>query len=245
MREKTRCEVDEPISTPTLSTTISSSSTSERPVLVKKMRPPSSSPAIRKTDRPSRMRPQAACVPASCARELGHGGALLVKAGLHSARHPFRLERRLVFGADEGILHPVGDGRAALGNIHPGVIDVLLAGRARLAPRIVRPEPRGQTQRLFRRAEVLVIPARPAGGRRYHPDRLVVDALDLVAMAVFPGSDAVTLRPGIGVALAREADQHGRRRVRVRLGITAVLVLPDPEIERVAGHERLDATPAG
>src|SRR5262245_28511086 len=40
MRENTRCEVDEPMSTPTLSTTISSSSTSERPVLEKKMRPP-------------------------------------------------------------------------------------------------------------------------------------------------------------------------------------------------------------
>src|SRR5580693_5774562 len=40
MRENTRCEVDEPISTPTLSTTISSSSTSERPVLEKKIRPP-------------------------------------------------------------------------------------------------------------------------------------------------------------------------------------------------------------
>src|SRR6478672_8532501 len=245
MRENTRCEVEEPISTPALSTTISSSSTSDRPVLVKKMRPPSSSSAIMATVRPSRMRPAAPCAPPSCARELGHGGALLVKAGLHSARHPFPLERRLVLGADEGIFHPVGDSRAALGNIHPGVIDMLLAGRARLAARIVRAEPCGQTQRLFRRAEVLVIPARPAGGRRHHPHRLIVDAFDLVAVALFPGSDAVPLRPGIGVALALEADQHGGRCVRVRLGITAVLVLPDPEIKRVAGHERLDATPPG
>src|SRR6476659_238006 len=167
MRENTRCEVEEPISTPALSTTISSSSTSERPVLVKKMRPPSCSSAIMATVRPSRMRPAAPCASPSCARELGQGGALLVKAGLHSARHPFRLELRLVLGADEGIFHPVGDGRAALGNIHPGVIDVLLAGRAWLAARIVRAEPRGQTQQLFRRAEVLVIPARPAGGRRH------------------------------------------------------------------------------
>src|SRR5262249_46161401 len=43
MRENTRCEVEEPMSTPTLRTTISSSSTSERPVEEKKMRPPSSS----------------------------------------------------------------------------------------------------------------------------------------------------------------------------------------------------------
>src|SRR5687767_8840753 len=40
MRENTRCEVDEPMSTPTLSTTIWSSSSSERPVEEKKMRPP-------------------------------------------------------------------------------------------------------------------------------------------------------------------------------------------------------------
>src|SRR5262245_43163016 len=154
MRENTRCEVEEPISTPTLSTTISSSSTSERPVLVKKMRPPSSSSAIMATVRPSRR--VAACAPASCARELGHGGAFLVKAGLHSARHAFRLKRRLVFGADEGIFHPVGDGGAALGNIHPGVIDVLLAGRALLETRIVRVEPRVKAQRLFASAEVMV-----------------------------------------------------------------------------------------
>ena len=46
MRENTRCEVDEPMSTPTLSTTISSSSSSERPVEEKKTRPPWSSSVI-------------------------------------------------------------------------------------------------------------------------------------------------------------------------------------------------------
>src|SRR5229473_8608814 len=46
MRENTRCEVEEPISTPTLSTTISSSSTKERPVEEKKVRPPSASSVI-------------------------------------------------------------------------------------------------------------------------------------------------------------------------------------------------------
>src|SRR5262245_18205711 len=43
MRENTRCEVDEPMSTPTDSTTTWSSSSSERPVEEKKMRPPLSS----------------------------------------------------------------------------------------------------------------------------------------------------------------------------------------------------------
>jgi hypothetical protein len=46
MRENTRCEVDEPMSTPTLSTTISSSPSSERPVEEKKTRPPWSSVVI-------------------------------------------------------------------------------------------------------------------------------------------------------------------------------------------------------
>src|ERR1700712_2899915 len=46
MRENTRCDVDEPISTPTLSTTISSSPSSERPVLEKKTRPSCSSSAF-------------------------------------------------------------------------------------------------------------------------------------------------------------------------------------------------------
>src|SRR5262249_24210693 len=232
MRENTRCEVDEPISTPTLSTTISSSSTSERPVLEKKMRPPcaSSSVIVPIEPNPSHARPKRAATMTvaprskSRAREFRHHGALLVEVGLHSARHPFLLELRLVFSADEGVFHPVWDRRAALGDIHRGVVGVLLAGRARLAARIVRPEPGRQPQRILRRAEVLVVPARAAGGRRHHADGLVVDALDLVGMAVLPGSDAVSFRPGIGVALALQADQHGGRCMGVSLGIAAVLV---------------------
>src|SRR5262252_5691745 len=63
---------------------------------------------------------------------------------------------------------------------------------------------------------------RAARCRRHHADGLVVDALDLVGMAVLPGRDAVAFGPGIGIALALEADQHRRRRVRMRLGIAAV-----------------------
>src|SRR5882672_8735982 len=46
MRENTRCEVDEPISTPTLRMQISSSPSRLRPVEEKKMRPPCSSVSI-------------------------------------------------------------------------------------------------------------------------------------------------------------------------------------------------------
>src|SRR6266705_6639258 len=97
MRENTRCEVEEPISTPTLSTTTSSSSMSERPVLEKKIRPPCASS--------SAIMPGAPC---SRARELGYDGAFLVEFGVHSARHPFRLELCLVHDALP-IFHPVWD----------------------------------------------------------------------------------------------------------------------------------------
>src|SRR5438552_12550679 len=233
MRENTRCEVEEPISTPTLSTTTSSSSTSERPVLEKKIRPPCASS--------SAIMPGAPC---SRARELGYDGAFLVEFGVHSARHPFRLELCLVLGADEGIFHPVWDRAAPFGDIHRGVVGVLLAGRAGLATRIMRPEPGGQAQRLLRRPEVLVVPARAAGRSRHHANRLVVDAPDLVGLTVLPRSDAASFRPGIGVALSFETNQHRGRGVRVRLGVTAVLVLPDPEVKGVARHERLDSPPA-
>src|SRR5262249_2538634 len=68
-------------------------------------------------------------------------------------------------------------------------------------------------------------------------------AQHLVGLAVPPRRGAERLRPGIGVALALDADQHRGRGVLVRLGIAAGLVLADPQIEAVAGHERLD--PAG
>src|SRR5262249_3690741 len=193
MRENTRCEVEEPISTPTLRTAISSSSTSERPVEEKKMRPPSASFSVMTRER---------FVPPSRAHEFRHHGALLVEVGLHPARHALGLELGLVFGADEGVLHPVRDRGAALRYVHRGVVGVLLARRPGLAAGIVRPEPGGQSQRLLGGAEMLVVPARSAGRRRHHADRLVVDALDLVGMAVLPGRDALALRPRLAPALS-------------------------------------------
>src|SRR6516164_2701072 len=95
MRENTRCEVEEPISTPTLRTTISSSSTRERPVLEKKIRPPCASSIT------------------SGADKFWDRGALHVKGALHAARHAFRLELGFVLRTDEGILHPVWNGGTA------------------------------------------------------------------------------------------------------------------------------------
>src|SRR3954469_11048423 len=127
---------------------------------------------------------------------------LVVVLGLHAVLDTFAAQPLVVLRLDVRILHPIRDGAAAFGDVHRGVVDVLLAGRAGLAARIVRAEPRGQPQRLFRGAEVLVEPARATRRRRYQANRLVVDALDLVLMAVLPGIDAEPLRPRVGVALA-------------------------------------------
>src|SRR3979409_1508654 len=143
---------------------------------------------------------------ASRAPEFRHHRALLVELALHPARHVLGLELSLVFRADEGVLHPIRDGAAALGNIHGGVVGVLFAGGAWLAAGIVRPEPGGEPQRVFRGAEMLVVPARAARRRRHHADRLVVDALELVGMAVLPRGHAVAFRPRVGIALALQAD---------------------------------------
>src|SRR5208282_562551 len=72
-----------------------------------------------------------------------------------------------------------------------------------------------------------------------------VDALDLGGLAVLPRRQPELLRPSVSVALALDANEHRRGGVGMRLGIMAVLVLADPQIEGVAGHERLDAAPAG
>src|SRR5260370_688900 len=119
-----------------------------------------------------------------------------------------------------------------------------LAGRTGLAARIVGAEPGGEPQRITGRAEMLVVPARATGRRRDEADRLVVDPLDEVRLAVLLRRNAGMFRPRVGVALALYADEHRRGGVGVGLGVAAVLVLADPQIERVCGHGRLDATPA-
>src|SRR5215813_4852887 len=164
MRENTRCEVDEPMSTPTVRRQISSSSASVRPVLEKKMRPPSASAVM---NEPSLLRQLAFVV-------------LVVEFRLHPVFGAVAPQGLVVFLADVRIFHPVRNRRAAFGDVHSGVVDMSLARRTGLAPGIVRPEPGGEPQRLLGRAEMLMEPAGAAGRRRHHADRLVVDALDLL-----------------------------------------------------------------
>src|SRR5262249_49934384 len=199
MREKTRCEVDDPISTPTESTHSSSSSPNVRPVLEKKIRPPISS-VMGSDFSLSFLRQQAAII-------------ALVIFGPHPVFRAFLPHAFGIFPAQEWILHVIGDGGAALGNVHRRIVDMFLAGRSGLATRIVRSEPGGQSERLFRRSEMLMIPARAARRRRHHPNRLVIHALDLIGFTVLPRRDAEMLGPGIGVAFAFDADQHRRRSV--------------------------------
>src|ERR1700757_2932930 len=69
-------------------------------------------------------------------------------------------------------------------------------------------------------------------------DWLVILPVNLIALAVLPGRHPDRPRPGIGVALAFDADQYRRGHVRVGLRITAGNVLTDKPIEHVACHIR-------
>src|SRR5215470_2276907 len=212
MRENTRCEVDDPMSTPTESTHSSSSSPKVRPVLEKKMRPP------------------------ICSVMCGQRNSL-------SLRQQSAVVALIIFLPQKRILHVIGDRGAAFGNIHRRVVDMFLARRSRLAAGIVRAEPCGEAERVLRCAEMLMKPACATGRRRHHADRLVIDAFDVVALAILPGREPQMLRPGVSVAFAFDADQHRRGRMCVRLRIVTVLVLPDPKVKSISSHERFDTPP--
>src|SRR5262249_3924103 len=170
----------------------------------------------------------------------------LVEFRIHPARHALARERRLEFLANGGILLVIRYGAAAFAKIDGAVVHELLAGTAGLARALgVGPGPGGGAQAFLAGAEWLVDPVAAHGRRRDQPDRLVVLAQHLVGLAVPPRRGAERFRPGIGVALALDADQDGGGGVLVRLGIAAGLVLADPQIEAVGGHERLDPAVAG
>src|SRR5580692_8686064 len=139
MCEKTRCEVEEPILTPTLTSFISSSSVSVRPVLEKKIRPS-----------PMSLRDRADL-------RAGH-----VPVVVHAVLDAGLAQRLGIFRADERGLHRIGDGGAALVEIDGAVIGMCLAGRPGLAARCVGAEPGGEAERLLRHAEMLMEPARAA-----------------------------------------------------------------------------------
>src|SRR6202040_992612 len=119
--------------------------------------------------------------------------------------------RRLELLADCRVLLMVGNRAAAFAQIDGAVIHQLLAGHARLAGAlIVRAVPGGDAQALFADAEMLVIPVAAHWRGRDQADRLVILAQDFVGLAVVPRRGAEHFRPRVGVALAFDANQHGR-----------------------------------
>src|SRR5713226_9491147 len=91
---------------------------------------------------------------------------LVVELRLHAVDHALAREGLDVLPGDERVFHPVGDGCAAFGDVHGGVVSMDLAGRAGLATRIVGAEPGGEPQRITGRAEMLVVLAYCNGRRR-------------------------------------------------------------------------------
>src|SRR5262249_4559483 len=144
----------------------------------------------------------------------------LVELGIHPARHALARERARELGADGRVLLMIRNGAAALAQINGAVIHELLAGNARLARAlVVGPMPGGDAQPFLADAEMLMEPVSAHGRRRDEADRLVILAQHLVGFAILPWRGAKHLRPGIGIALALDADEHRGGSMLVRLGI--------------------------
>src|SRR5262249_15513551 len=169
-----------------------------------------------------------------------------VEIRIHPAPHPLAFERRVAFPATGGICLVIRDGAAGFAQVDGAIVHALLAGTAGLARAlVVGPVPGGDAQALLADAEMLMEPVAAHRRGRDQTDRLVVLAQHLVGLAVPPRRGAERFRPGIGVALALDADQHGGPGVLVLPCIATGLVLADPQREAVAGHERLDPAVAG
>src|SRR5712671_1873022 len=161
-------------------------------------------------------------------------GLRMVEGFLHARPDAFLGQRLLVFLAQERIFQMIGDRGAAFGHVDRTFVGILLAGYAGLVlAMIVRTIPSDQTQRLLAHTEMRVEPVAAIGRGRHEADRLVVLPVKALRFAVLPGRHAVASWPRVSVAFALEADEYGRRHVRMRLGIAAGLVFADETIEYV------------
>src|SRR5437667_5517187 len=171
--------------------------------------------------------------PSPTARSLGDGIEFLVPPEL-DALPP---DRRLVFLSDMRVPVPVRDRVSAVLQVHGVVVEDLLPRPPRFAPGAPAewPEPGHQTQRLAAHAEMLmeVLTSHRRGAN--HANGLIVLAQHLLRLARFPGARADVARPRVGIALARDADQHGCGFVRVRLRVPPGFMLSDPMVEDVLG----------
>src|SRR5262249_11976669 len=133
----------------------------------------------------------------------------VVERPVHARRHALLPQRLLVFLAEKGILQPIRIAGAPLVPVSRPFVVFFLAGPPRLVlARFVGPVPADQTQRLFAGAEMRMEPVAAIGRGGDHADRLIVLPVNLIALAVLPRRHPDRPRPGIGVALAFDADQH-------------------------------------
>src|SRR3984893_15470495 len=169
-----------------------------------------------------------------------------VERFIHLRFHAFLGQGGLGFLPQERILEPVREGGAALGNVDRALVGVLLAGHARFVLAvIVGTVPADQPQRFLADPEMGVEPVAAVGRSGNETYGLVVLAIDLIGLAVLPRGHPDRAWPSVGIALALDAHEHGRRHVGVGLGITAGDVLPDKSVEHVGRHVRLHPLVAG
>src|SRR5207247_2423146 len=96
-------------------------------------------------------------------------------------------------------------------------------------------------ERLLTGAEVSMEPVAAHGHRTDHADGFIILPLNQFGLAGFPRPCSQGAGPGVSIAFALEADEHGGRTVGVSFRVAAVFVLSDPKIKAIAGHVRLDA----
>src|SRR5207237_2951621 len=176
----------------------------------------------------------------------GFSSRVAIERLTHTRLDTLPCQRLLVFFAQERVLQPIRDSGAAFGHINGALVGVFLARHAcPVLAVIVRAVPADEAKRLLADAEVGMEPVAPIGGGGDKPHRLVILAKYLIRLAVLPRRHPDRPRPGIGVALAPQTDEHRGRQVRVAIRIPAGFVLPDKTVEYIVRHIRLDAQIAG
>src|SRR5262249_38571330 len=115
------------------------------------------------------------------------GRRLMVERLAHARRHALLAQRFFVFLAQKGILQPIRNGSTALGHVDGALVGIFLARHPRLVfAMVVGTVPADQTQRLFAGAEMRVEPVAAIGRGGDEADRLVILAINLIALALLP-----------------------------------------------------------
>src|SRR5436309_2704087 len=165
----------------------------------------------------------------------------LVEFGLHTGLRPFFPKGFFELFTEERIFFVVRNRRATIFHIDSAIVDRFFSGSAAFTSRSIGAEPGRESERLLAGAEVSMEPVAAHGCRADHTDGLIVLPLNQFGLAGFPRPCSQGAGPGVSIAFALEADEHGGRTVGVSFRVAAVFVLSDPKIKAIAGHVRLDA----